>query len=91
MPNRDEIGEFWDRAMAGYESIEIVPRNIFVIGQEAAMEWTLHAATPEGLITFDGVDVLTFDEAARIVRVRAYWERARAQAQRRSLQGTREE
>src|SRR4051812_89830 len=59
---REEIGEFWDRAMSAYESIEIVPRGIFVTGREAAMEWTLNAATPEGIITFEGVDVLTFDE-----------------------------
>jgi ketosteroid isomerase-like protein len=33
-----EIGEFWDREMARYESIEIVSREIFVIGHEAAMD-----------------------------------------------------
>jgi steroid Delta-isomerase len=74
---RDEIGEFWDRAMAAYQSIDIVPRNIFVAGREAAMEWTINAAAPDGSsITFSGVDVFVFDDAARIVSVRAYWERA---------------
>jgi hypothetical protein len=29
--------------MARYESIEIVPRQIFVIGHEAAMVWTIMA------------------------------------------------
>ena len=29
---RDEIGEFWDKAMARYESLEIVPRDIFIVG-----------------------------------------------------------
>jgi steroid Delta-isomerase len=82
---RDEIGEFWDRAMSAYESLEIVPRDIFVAGQEAAMEWTINAATPEGTITFNGVDVFTFDEAARIVSVRAYWERARIRGPARPL------
>jgi steroid delta-isomerase len=74
---RSEIGEFWDLAMSSYESLEILPRDIFVTGREAAMEWTLNATIPEGTITFDGVDVFMFDEAARIVSVRAYWERAR--------------
>ena len=73
---RGEIGEFWDGAMSSYKSIEILPRNIFVNGREAAMEWTINAAIPEGSITFNGVDVFIFDEAARIVSVRAYWERA---------------
>ncbi|HEV8581183.1 MAG TPA: SgcJ/EcaC family oxidoreductase [Thermoanaerobaculia bacterium] len=81
---RDEIGEFWDRAMSAYESLDIIPRDIFVTGREAAMEWTINAATPEGTPTFDGVDVFTFDEAARIVSVRAYWERARIRDQRAS-------
>lgn len=74
---RDEIGMFWDRAMAGYQSLAIVPRNIFVTGREAAMEWTIDALTAEGTITFDGVDVFTFDDTGRILSVRAYWERSR--------------
>ena len=72
---RAEIGEFWDTAMAAYDSLEIVPRDIFVVGNEAAMEWTIHAVTPRGGITFSGVDVFTFDDRGRIASVRAYWER----------------
>lgn len=79
---RDEIGEFWDRAMAAYDSLEIVPRDIFICGREAAMEWTIHAVTCEGAVTFNGVDVFTFDEDGRILSVRAYWERGRVQEQR---------
>ncbi|HEX3526532.1 MAG TPA: SgcJ/EcaC family oxidoreductase [Thermoanaerobaculia bacterium] len=74
---RAEIGEFWDTAMAAFDSIEIVPRNIFVVGDEAAMEWTINAVTARGGVTFGGVDVFTFDDAGRIASVRAYWERAR--------------
>ena len=85
---RDEIGEFWDRAMSRYQSLEIVPRNICVAGREAAMEWIINAATPGGTITFAGVDVFTFDEAARILSVRAYWERARIHDQLRHLEET---
>jgi len=79
---RDEIGGFWDRAMASYESLEIVPRDLFIVNAEAALEWTLNGVTPEGMITFNGVDVFTFDAAARILSVRAYWERARISSQR---------
>jgi uncharacterized protein (TIGR02246 family) len=82
---RAEIGEFWDRAMSGYDWLEIVPREIFVVSGEAAMVWTINAATPDGTITFDGVDVFTFDKAALIVSVRAYWERARIHDQRQRL------
>jgi hypothetical protein len=79
---REEIGEFWDTAMAAFDSIEIVPRDIFVVGGEAAMEWTINAATAHGRVTFAGVDVFTFDDGGRIASVRAYWERARVVEQR---------
>jgi steroid delta-isomerase len=70
-----EIGEFWDRAMARYESIEIIPREIFVIGHEAAMVWTINGVTKEGAASFDGVDVFQFDDSGLITRVRAFWQR----------------
>ena len=63
--------------MAAYPSLEIVPRDIFVNGREAAMEWTIRAATVDGVITFNGVDIFVFDESALIVSVRAFWERGR--------------
>ena len=71
----DEIGRFWDNAMERYEFIEIVPREIHVAGHEAAMVWTINGRVPEGDVTFDGVDVFTFDADARITSVRAYWSR----------------
>jgi steroid delta-isomerase len=70
-----EIGEFWDREMARYQSIEIVPREIFVIDDEAAMVWTINGVTDQGPVSFDGVDVFQFDDAGLISSVRAFWER----------------
>ncbi len=72
---RDEIGEFWDRAMAGYRSLEIRPRSIHVAGNEAALAWTIVAEDQAGWVTFDGVDVFTFTSEPRIASVRAFWER----------------
>lgn len=74
---RVEIGEFWDNAMAAFDSLEIVPRDIFILGNEAAMEWTINAVTERDSVTFAGVDVFTFDDTGRITSVRAYWERTR--------------
>src|SRR5262245_20851546 len=67
-----EIGEFWDREMARYGSIEILPREIFVIGHEAAMVWTINGVTDDGAVSFDGVDVFQFDDSGRIRSVRAF-------------------
>src|SRR6266404_1753376 len=76
-----EIGEFWDREMARYQSIEIVPREIFVIDHEAAMVWTINGVTDEGPGSFDGVDVFQFEDAGLISSVRAFWERTSPQRQ----------
>jgi hypothetical protein len=46
-----------------YQSIEIVAREIFVIGHEAAMVWTINGVTDEGAVSFDGVDVFQSDDA----------------------------
>ena len=70
-----EIGEFWDREMARYQSIEIVPREIFMIDHEAAMVWTINGVTDEGPVSFDGVDVVQFDDAGLVSSVRVFWER----------------
>jgi SnoaL-like domain len=71
-----EIAELWDREMARYQAIDIVPREIFVIGHEAAMVWTINRVTDEGAVSFDGVDVFQLDDAGLISSVRAFWERS---------------
>lgn len=82
-----EIGRFWDDAMARYRSIEIVLHDVFVVGREAAMVWTINGVTAEGAVTFSGVDVFRFDENARITSVRAFWDRAALHTQFGQLRG----
>jgi len=62
--------------MARYKSIEIIPRDVIVIGREAVMVWTINGATPEGAVSFNGVDLFHFDEGDLITSVRAFWQRA---------------
>ena len=76
---RELVNEFPE--MARYESIEIVPREIFVVGHEAAMVWTINGVTADGAVSFDGVDVFQFDDAGRISSVRAFWHRGSLQRQ----------
>jgi steroid delta-isomerase len=68
-----EIGGFWDRAFAGYDTIEIRPRRIHLSGGEAAMEWTITTTEAGTVRTFDGVDAFTFT-GDRIASVRAWWQ-----------------
>ena len=71
---RDDIGGFWDDAMAGYDSIDIRERALRVVDREAALEWTIVARRGDEWRTFDGVDVFTFTSEPKIESVRAYWE-----------------
>ncbi len=89
----NEIGGFWDREMARYQFIKLIPREVFVIGREAVMVWTINGVTPEGAVSFDGVDLFHFDEGDRITSVRAFWQRAslhRQLVQRPQAETTRE-
>lgn len=72
----EEIGAFFDEAMTRYEFIEIVPREVYVLGDEAAMVWTINGIIQGGAVSFDGVDVFRFDSSACITSVRAFWSRA---------------
>lgn len=73
---REEIGEFWDRGVAGRDRLEIRPRAIHVTGGAAALEWTIVARSEDEWTTFEGVDVFTFTPDPLIASVRAYWERS---------------
>src|SRR6185369_12726515 len=76
-----------------YQFIKIIPREVFVIGREAVMVWTINGLTPEGAVSFDGVDLFHFDEGDRITSVRAFWQRAslhRQLVQRPQAETTRE-
>ena len=71
----DEIGGFWDRAVASYDgTIDLRLRAVHLAGtSDAAMEWTIVASDGPERIEFDGVDVFTFAPGPVIATVRAYW------------------
>jgi steroid delta-isomerase len=72
----EQIGSFWDKAFAANQSIQLVPREIYVCGSEAAMVWSITARRHEGgSRRLSGVDVFSFDGDARIRAVRAFWQR----------------
>jgi steroid delta-isomerase len=71
----DAIGAFFDDGVRHWsDGLTITPERIYVLGHEAAMVWRIDASRPGEAIEFEGIDVFTFDEDARIATVRAYWE-----------------
>ena len=72
---RDAIASWWARAMAGWEHFHIVAREVYIVGDEAALVWTIVERSEGQERSFKGVDVLKFDAGQKIVAVHAYWER----------------
>jgi ketosteroid isomerase-like protein len=50
------------------------PENVYIDGNTVANKWTATGTTPAGkVVTFDGIAVLTFNEAGKVVTQHTYW------------------
>lgn len=76
----DGIGAFWDQVHALAERIELVPRDVIVAGNEAAMIFEIHTVVGGSTIEMDAVEVFEVGGDGRIVTLRAYWDMSRARA-----------
>jgi steroid delta-isomerase len=72
---RDAIARWWDGAMTGWTYFHITMREAYIVGDEAALVWTIEEHNEGQERSFSGVDVLEFDAEHKIVAVHAYWER----------------
>jgi steroid delta-isomerase len=72
---RDEIGAFWDESHAVPDSVELRSLGLTnIVGAEAA--FTMQARPDLGgeLYALDVIDVMTFDDDARITTMRAFFD-----------------
>lgn len=72
---RDEIGAFWDESHAVPDSVELRSLGLTnIIGAEAA--FTMQARPDLGgeVYALDVIDVMTFDDDARITTMRAFFD-----------------
>ncbi|MCC7076369.1 MAG: nuclear transport factor 2 family protein [Acidimicrobiia bacterium] len=71
---RDEISGFWDRmrGMAAEMRLELLgsPR---VAANEAAFAFRVTTTVGDNSVALEPIDVMTFDESARITSMRAFW------------------
>ena len=78
------IGVFWDQARLMAESIELVPSDVIVCANQAAMVFEIHVmlagpvGSPSTTMIMDAVEVFTLDEDSKISELRAYWDMSRA-------------
>jgi steroid Delta-isomerase len=75
----DGIRTFWDGVREITENIELIPQEIVVCGEEAAMIFAIEARTGEAGMRMTAIDVFEFDAAGKISRLKAYWDMAQGQ------------
>ena len=83
-PNQghDAIRRFVNRIRAGFDQMELTPDSTFISGASAAVKWTGHGVAKNGrAVTYEGIDVVDFDDAGKITRLRAFWDPAALMAQ----------
>ena len=80
------VGAFWDQARALAKSIELVPSDVIVCANQAAMVFEIQVTldTPEGepeaMMIMDAVEVFVLDDNGKISELRAYWDMSRARS-----------
>ena len=81
----DGIGAFWDQAHAMADSIVLVPSDVIVCANQAAMVFEIHVSiggadnTPATMI-IDAVEIFVLDDAGLIRDLRAYWDMSRSRS-----------
>jgi steroid delta-isomerase len=89
-PNQgyDAIRRFLNGLAAGFPQMELTPDSTFINGNSAAVKWTGHGVAKNGREgRFEGIDVVDFDDAGKITRLRAFWDPAALMAQVRGDRG----
>jgi steroid delta-isomerase len=75
---RDEIGALWDQGHGSADSIEMrLDGDPIVLGAEAAFRFEVRPVLGGTTMTLTVIDVMTFDEEARILSQRAFVDFAR--------------
>ena len=72
------LGAFWDSTRQLVDRIELVPDEVVVCADQAAMVFTILARTGDGGLRMRAIDVFRIDDDGKIASVRAYWDIADA-------------
>lgn len=70
---KDEIGAFWDTARGSADAVDLVlTAPPIVVGEHAAFSFRIEVTAGDRRLGVTAIDVMTFDEDARITSQRAY-------------------
>jgi len=82
LEGHDALRAFFNGVAGGFETIEMRPQQIFVVGNEAGVKWSASGLGKTGRqAKFEGIDIFTFNDDGKIQTVKAYWDPAAMMAQ----------
>lgn len=82
LEGHDALRAFFNGVAGGFETIEMRPQQIFVVGNEAGVKWAASGVGKTGRpAKFEGIDIFTLNGDGKIQAVKAYWDPAAMMAQ----------
>ncbi len=82
LEGHDALRAFFNGVAGGFETIEMRPQQIFVVGNEAGVKWSASGLGKTGRqAKFEGIDIFTLNDGGKIQTVKAYWDPAAMMAQ----------
>jgi steroid Delta-isomerase len=77
-----KLAEFFQTITAAFKEVGLTEDHVFIAGNSAAVKWTGRGTSKQGrAVHFEGIDVLTVNEAGKIETLHAYWNPAEMVAQ----------
>jgi steroid delta-isomerase len=76
-PHQGHAGlrQFLTGVLSLFESAGLTEDSVFIAGNSAAVKWTGRGVGRNGRsVSFEGIDVIEFNEEGKIVSVRAFWD-----------------
>ncbi len=82
LEGHDALRAFFNGVAAGFETIEMKPDQIFVVGKEAGVKWSANGVGKSGRpAKFEGVDFFAINDEGKIQTVKGFWDPAVMMAQ----------
>lgn len=67
--------QFFDMLLEKNESLVVEPESVFIVGNEIAVKWRLHAVTKsQKEASAEGISTFVISESGKIQKVCAYWD-----------------
>src|SRR5262245_1912643 len=75
LQGHNSLRMFFNGVAGGFEEIDIAPNQIFIVDGEAAVKWSARGMGKNGRkVTFEGIDLFSFNGTGKIQTVKAFWD-----------------